>query len=201
MLASALEYICRFIEWPAAHAHIVGGERLARRMWPSNIWYADPALDVAPLQTATAEYVSPKVKACRARSGIRPAPSGLTTSRTARISPQRKRPGHRSALRLRRSAPDRIRSGCRPGFFGPNPTPEDPALLDMLGKAGTQLGRVIERDQANARLLDPMHDALTGLPSRRFSCGMSNRLCANTRSTTGEGSASFSSTWTGSSCW
>ena len=51
-------------------------------------------------------------------------------------------------------------------FFGPNPMPKDAALLDMICQAGTQLGRVVERDRANDRLHDALHDSLTSLPNR-----------------------------------
>ena len=169
VLASALEYICRFIEWPAAHAHIVGGERLARRMWPSNIWYADPALDVASLQTATAEYVFTKGEGLPGQVWDSAGPVWLDDLKDRSNFPRSESAlaaGMRSAFAVPLLIGSEVAAALE--FFGPNPTPEDPALLDMLGKAGTQLGRVIERDHANARLLDPMHDALTGLPSRRF---------------------------------
>ena len=53
VLASALEYMCRFTGWSAAHAFILAGEGDARRMWPSNIWYCDPALDLSEFIDAT----------------------------------------------------------------------------------------------------------------------------------------------------
>lgn len=43
----------------------------------------------------------------------------------------------------------------------------DPVMLDLMEQVGTQLGRVIERDRLNAKLLfDALHDPLTGLPNR-----------------------------------
>jgi hypothetical protein len=57
VLAAALEYICHFIGWPAAHAYIAGGEGADRRMWPSGIWYHAPGLDLSELQSATAALV------------------------------------------------------------------------------------------------------------------------------------------------
>lgn len=169
VLASALQYICGFIGWPAAHAHIIGGERLARRMWPSNIWYADPALDISPLRTATAEYVFTKGEGLPGQVWVSAGPVWLDDLKDRPNFP-RSDSALQSGLRAAFAVPLLIGSEVAAAleFFAPNPMPADAVMLDVLARAGTQLGRVIERDQANARLLDPMHDALTGLPSRRY---------------------------------
>ena len=60
VLASALGYMCQFTGWSAAHAFIVAGEGAARRMWPSNIWYCEPALDLSAFRDATAGCVFAK---------------------------------------------------------------------------------------------------------------------------------------------
>lgn len=52
-------------------------------------------------------------------------------------------------------------------FFSYKEQEPDAALLTLLGQIGIQLGRVIERKQAQDRLIhDASHDGLTGLPNR-----------------------------------
>ncbi len=52
-------------------------------------------------------------------------------------------------------------------FFAPGIQPPDAGLLRMAGFVGTQLGRVLEREAAEERLIQQaMYDGLTGLPNR-----------------------------------
>lgn len=52
-------------------------------------------------------------------------------------------------------------------FFARPNLSADGVLLDLVGQIGTQLGRVIEREKFNAKLIfDALHDPLTGLPNR-----------------------------------
>ncbi|WP_181885503.1 putative bifunctional diguanylate cyclase/phosphodiesterase [Trinickia dinghuensis] len=52
-------------------------------------------------------------------------------------------------------------------FFAAQVTEPDAVLLRVMAQVGTQLGRVVERQRANDRLMfDAFHDALTGLPNR-----------------------------------
>jgi ABC-type arginine/histidine transport system permease subunit len=46
VLTSAVEYICRFTGWPAAHAYLVSGDGADRRMRATGIWYCDPDHDL-----------------------------------------------------------------------------------------------------------------------------------------------------------
>ncbi|MEI6253868.1 MAG: GGDEF domain-containing protein [Mycobacteriaceae bacterium] len=169
VLASALEYICRFTGWPAAHAYIVGGQGAARRMWPSNIWYSDPGLDLSGLRADTSECVFEEGVGLPGQVWESGKPVWMDDLVTCDYF-ARKDSALRSGLRSAFSVPVVIGSEVTASleFFGPNPMPEDSALLSMIAKAGTQLGRVIERDSAKARLHDAMHDPLTGLPSRPY---------------------------------
>jgi len=167
VLANALEYIARFAGWPAAHAFIVGGIGSTRRMWPSNIWYCDPETDLTGLRAATMECVYTEGAGLPGRVWASGKPVWIDDLATRTDFPRRDS-ALQSGLRCAFSVPVVVGSEVTASleFFGPDPLPEDPALLSLIAEAGTQLGRVIERDSARARLRDAMHDSLTGLPSR-----------------------------------
>ena len=167
VLASALEYMCRFAGWSAAHAFIVAGEGDARRMWPSNIWYCDPALDLSQFLESTARCVFTAGEGLPGAVWESGEPVWVEEIMTTSNLP-RSQIALQSGLRTAFSTPLLIGSEVVAAleFFGPNPMPKNPVLLDMVRQAGTQLGRLIERDRANDRLHDSLHDALTGLPNR-----------------------------------
>ncbi len=167
VLANALRYIADFTGWPAAHAYIVGGQGATRRMWPSNIWFCDPDKDFSALRAHTAECVFEEGAGLPGQVWESGKPVWLDDL-SSRYDFPRSDSALRSGLRSAFSVPVMVGSEVAASleFFGPNPMPEDSALLSMISKAGTQLGRVIERDSARARLHDALHDALTGLPSR-----------------------------------
>jgi diguanylate cyclase (GGDEF)-like protein len=52
-------------------------------------------------------------------------------------------------------------------FFAYRPLEPDDALLRLMARIGTQLGRVVERTRTEDKLIhDAFHDPLTGLPNR-----------------------------------
>ncbi|WP_059017324.1 GGDEF domain-containing protein [Mycobacterium sp. M26] len=166
VLKSALEYMCQFTGWSAGHAYIVAGDGPTLRMWPSNIWYGAPGLDLSEFQTATAGAVFAEGEGLPGRVWASAAPVWLDDFVTSGFA--RREAALRSGLRAGFGVPLLIGPDVVAAleFFGPNPMPEDPALTRMIRQAGTQLGRVIERDRANDRMHDALHDALTGLPNR-----------------------------------
>ena len=167
VLQSALEYMCRFTGWSAAHAYIVAGEGAAQRMWPSNIWYCVPELDPSDFQTATAEHIFAEGDGLPGRVWAAGAPvwvEDLMTSDTF----ARREVALTTGLRAAFSVPLLIGPDVVAAleFFSSHPMPEDPQLMRVIRQAGDQLGRVIERDRANDRLRNPQHDSLTDLPNR-----------------------------------
>jgi len=159
VLASALECICHFIGWPAAHAYIVGGDGADRRMLPSGIWYHTPGLDLSELQSATAALVCVPGQGLPGQVWESGAPVWLADLATCGNFPRRDS-ALRSGMRVAFSAPLLIGSDVVGSleFLGPYPAPQDPDLLELIGKVGTQLGRVIERDSAESLLHDTMND-------------------------------------------
>ena len=155
-LVPGLEYMCRFIGWPVAHAYIVVGEGADRDMQPSNIWYADPAVDISGLKAATAERVFAHGEGLPGRvwqTGESVWLEDLEDLANCDNFPRRDA-ALRSGMRAAFSIPLLIGSDVAGSleFFGPGPAPQDIALMALMGRAGTQLGRLFERDRAGTRL-------------------------------------------------
>jgi diguanylate cyclase (GGDEF)-like protein len=169
VLQSALDYMCRFTGWSAAHAYIVAGEGSTQRMWPSNIWYRAPELDLSEFQTATAGRVFVEGEGLPGRVWASAAPvwvEDLITSDTFAHREVALAAGLRAAFSVPLLIGPDVVAALE--FFGAHPMPEDPMLTRMIRQAGAQLGRVIERDRANDRLRDSLHDSLTELPNRPY---------------------------------
>jgi len=169
VLRSALEYMCRFTGWSAAHAYIVAGEGATQRMWPSNIWYSAPELDLSDFQTATAGSVFVEGEGLAGLVWASGSPvwhEDLLTAETF----DRRDVALAAGLRAAFSVPLLIGPDVVAAleFFSTQPLPEEPALTRIVRQAGAQLGRVIERDRANDRLRDSLHDSLTELPNRPY---------------------------------
>lgn len=152
-LAPVLEYMCQFTGWPAAHAYVAVGEGSRRVMQPSNIWYVDPALDLSELRTETEKLAFTIGTGLPGQIWESGAPVWVEDLTTCDYLPRRDA-ARRSGMRAAFSTPLMVGSDVAGSieFFGPDPMPEDAALLGLIAKAGTQLGRMIERDNANALL-------------------------------------------------
>ena len=178
VLAAALEYICQFTDWPVAHAYLIGGEGADRRMLPTNSWYHDPGLDIAELRSATEKLVFSPGVGLPGQVWESGAPVWFDDLATC-DNFLRRDSALRSGLRVAFSAPIMVRSEVVGSleFFGPNPMPEDTALLGLTGKASTQLGRTIERERNetllagiavdNARLYEQSRERLAWIEATR----------------------------------
>ena len=178
VLDSALEYICRFTGWPAAHAYLIGGEGADRRMRPTSIWYHDPDLDISKLRSATKKLVFAPGVGLPGQVWESGAPVWFDNLATC-DNFLRRDSALRSGIRVAFSAPIMVRSEVVGSleFFGPNPMPPDDALLGLTAKASTQLGRTIEREGNetllagiaidNARLYEQSRERLTWIEATR----------------------------------
>jgi signal transduction histidine kinase len=178
VLSSALEYVCRFTGWPAAHAYIIGGEGADRRMRPTSIWYHDPDLDISELRSATRELVFDCGVGLPGQVWETGAPVWFDDLATC-DNFLRRDSAVRSGLRVAFSAPIMVRSEVVGSleFFGSNPMPENDALLGLTAKASTQLGRTMERERhetllagvavENARLYEQSRERLAWIEATR----------------------------------
>ena len=169
VLQSALEYMCRFTGWSAAHAYIVAGEGATQRMWPSNIWYCAPELDLSDFQTTTTGQIFSEGDGLPGRVWATGAPVWVEDLMTSEKFTRREAAlaaGMRAAFSVPLLIGPDVVAALE--FFSVHPMPEDPMLMRLMRQASDQLGRVIERDRANDRLRDPLRDSLTDLPNRPY---------------------------------
>ena len=178
VLASALKYICHFTGWPAAHAYIISGEGADRRMRPTGIWHQGPGLDISELRSATAELEFTPGVGLPGQVWESGAPVWFDDLATC-DNFLRKDSALRSGMRMAFSTPILVRSEVVGSleFFGAHPMPEDDALLSLIAKASTQLGRTIERERNetllagiatdNARLYEQSRERLTWIEATR----------------------------------
>jgi predicted signal transduction protein with EAL and GGDEF domain len=67
-------------------------------------------------------------------------------------------------------------------FFADRAIEQDPKLLRLMAQVGTQLGRVVERQRNEDKLIhDASHDTLTGLPNRALFLDRLQRAVARTK--------------------
>ena len=137
VLASALEYMCRFTGWSAAHAFILAGEGDARRMWPSNIWYCDPAR-----MTFRISRRPPRGWSSRPRKDSRERCGAGEPVWVEEIMSTSNFPRGEVALRsgptggVQHPVADRLRSGGRTGVLQPEPDAERPCAADDAPPGG-----------------------------------------------------------------
>lgn len=145
----AVDQVCSAIRWPVGHAYLLNGD--AATLASANLWHLDDPSCCAAFREETD------------RIHLAPSPAFLghvlNTGRAVWLQDVLESAGF-----VRREAARQ--AGLRAGiavpvlvghsvvavleFFRPEPVPPDPALLDVLAQVGTQLGRVVERDRAEA---------------------------------------------------
>ena len=167
ILGAALEHLCVYIGWTAAHAYVLLGPSGRRRLMPSNVWYVEMGCTIEPLREATANCPVEHGQGMVGRAWSSGAPVWVCDLAQddrflccqAALDSQL-----RASFAVPLLVGDEVVAVLE--FFDKFPTLEDPDLIRAISGAATQISRVIERDRARDRLHDSLHDALTGLPNR-----------------------------------
>lgn len=187
----AIAEICKFTEWPLGQVYIVNRTNNELCLDPSHVRH-----------TADAEAFRPLIDATKATSFV--PGYGLPGQVFAAAKPiwLQQLSADQNFPRADAAAACGIQSAVAfpilvgrdvaavAEFFSYKEQEPDEALLTLLGQIGIQLGRVIERRQAENRLIhDATHDGLTGLPNRVLFRDRVDRAVARARRFPTEGFA------------
>jgi diguanylate cyclase (GGDEF)-like protein len=179
----ALARICDFTAWPIGHIYLVEGAGHAIRLRSTAIWHMRDPEKFAPFRMST--------QACDLAPG-EGFPGQVYLSR----APHWFHDVGRDTAFLRRESADE--SGIRTAFafpilvgqetvavfefFTDRVLEHDEAILQLMPQVAMHLGRAIERERAEERLIhDATHDPLTGLPNRAFFLERLNQSIAHAK--------------------
>ncbi|MCO6392027.1 EAL domain-containing protein [Aliihoeflea aestuarii] len=162
----AIDAVCRHTGWPFGTVHLM--DDTDGRLKPSGMWHAADAEKLKPFIERT--------QATRFASGeglpgrVLAKGSAVWIDNVA-LDPTLPRCHVAAACGLHAAFAFPILVGpavCAVmEFFHRDPQDIDEQLLKVMAQIGTQLGRVIERQRAEEKLIhDATHDPLTGLPNR-----------------------------------
>ncbi|PTQ88916.1 EAL domain-containing protein [Agitococcus lubricus] len=183
ILQLALSKICQFSAWQLGHAYIIDPKQ-PHRLKPSMIWHCSGRESVfeafqelthrtyfeqgigLPGRVFASGQATWIVNIADDSNFVRQACGIATGIKTACAFPILT--GHRVTAVLE--------------FFSLLESPPQVTLLQMMAQIGIHLGRVVERQLAEERLLyDAFHDPLTGLPNRALFLDRLKRAAAHKR--------------------
>ncbi|MDP9100976.1 MAG: EAL domain-containing protein [Actinomycetota bacterium] len=166
-VAAALGSICAYTGWPVGHA-LVKSDTLPDTLVSLKVWHVTE-------ETRFAAFLADsEVATFLPGAGL---PGLILASGRPHWSPDlahhegflRKDSALSSGLRAAFGIPVLIRDETAAvlEFFATDISPPDEEMLRVIGFVGAQLGRVMEREAAEARLTQQaLYDGLTGLPNR-----------------------------------
>jgi diguanylate cyclase (GGDEF)-like protein len=164
----AIKEICKFTEWPLGQAYIVHRGSEGLRLKPLHVHHATDEHALLPMirAAAAASFASGEgLPGCVFASATPIWLQCLATDRNFARSDAAAACGIHSGMAFPILVGREV--GAVVEFFSYKEQEPDADLLTLLGQVGIQLGRVIERKQAEDRLIhDASHDGLTGLPNR-----------------------------------
>lgn len=168
VLELVMSKICQFCQWPIAHAYL-RDSHLSNRLYPSQIWYRATKHNIEDFcQLTEKTYV---------QYGEDFSGQAMATGETVWLDINPNNPFSRQqvafACGLRTAFAFPILAGKQViaviEFFHHLQLRTNQTLSHLLSQVGLQLGRIADRQLAEARLMhDAFHDPLTKLPNRAF---------------------------------
>ncbi|WP_018141893.1 bifunctional diguanylate cyclase/phosphodiesterase [Thioalkalivibrio sp. ALJ7] len=172
VLRTALSAIGRFLDWPVGHAYLARHDAYSgtSELNPTGIWHLASAKPFTAFRESTEDRVFQVGEGLPGRVLANGEPAwieDLNTDGNFPRSPQAAASDLCSGFAFPVMVGDEV--ACVLEFFATEHQPTDPDLLWLMWQIGVQLGRVIERNRHEERLLhNASHDQLTGLPNRRL---------------------------------
>jgi diguanylate cyclase (GGDEF)-like protein len=173
-MQSALDAICGYTKWPVGHycAVLFDPVEDTHDVVATDTWHLPdlPAETVACVRDEVADLASALGLASRVLATG--APLWIADIAAEVPAPPARPPGApgpgmpslRSAFALPVLAGPEVAAVLE--FFAPASSAPDRHVLDLFTHIGVQLGRVVERERAQAQSVDAFHDSLTHLPNR-----------------------------------
>ena len=161
-LQGAVDAICAHTTWPVGHAYL--REACSGDLVSSTSWHMDGSDQFAEFRRATERMRFSKGVGLPGRV-LATESAAWITDVTADEVFARQNLGVRGAFAFPIHADGEINAVLE--FFTAAALAPDPALLEVVGQIGRQLGRVAERIRAQEQIAhQATHDALTGLANR-----------------------------------
>ncbi|WP_196800199.1 bifunctional diguanylate cyclase/phosphodiesterase [Thioalkalivibrio sp. ALE31] len=172
VLRAALAAIGRYLDWPVGHAYLARPNQHSghNQLDPTGIWHLASAEPFTAFRDSTENTSFGPGEGLPGRVLDHGEPAwieDLAADDNFPRAPQATASGLHSGFAFPVMVGHEV--ACVLEFFATEPTTTDPDLLWLMWQIGVQLGRVIERNRHEERLLhNASHDQLTGLPNRRL---------------------------------
>jgi diguanylate cyclase (GGDEF)-like protein len=179
----ALDRICEYMAWPIGHAYFVEDDDGSVRLRSTALWHMRDPAKTAPFRAMTEAHDLASGEGLPGRVHRSGMAIWLSDIRNDAAFP-RKRAAEESGIRAACAFPILVgqETVAVVEFYTDRTVEPDEALLKLMPQAGMHLGRAIERQRAEDRLVhDASHDPLTGLPNRALFLDRLNEAIARSK--------------------
>ena len=179
----ALTRICDFMAWPLGHAYEVASQDDRVRLRSMTLWHVRDEARAMPFRAATEMRDLAPGEGLPGHVYVSGEPRWLTDV-TDREDFARRSAARASLIRTACAFPVHVGEEVVAvfEFFSERALQPNQSLLALMPQVGIHLGRAIERQRAEDRLVhDASHDPLTGLPNRALFMERLNQSIAHAR--------------------